>query len=177
MSDKTTRTRLLSNRGIGKKYHNMSLTDYPHERAAEVIKWIETDSKNSMILGNGLLFFGETQEGYDISVLAARALILIGTNKLHCVSFNLATEQEFINHLWEEKPPIVITNFLPDNNFVDPDRYKRLENVLNYYLDNCIPFFLHIPVDVNSQSIEYGNLISPVFLDRLLKNYKTFPVA
>jgi hypothetical protein len=27
--------RVLSNRGIGKKYHDMSLTDYPHDEAQE----------------------------------------------------------------------------------------------------------------------------------------------
>lgn len=155
----------------------MSLTNYPHVKASELIKWIEEDATEEFARGNGILFFGETQEGYDVAVLSARAFILSGMTKLHCVSFNLATDPEFIQTVWEEKFPLLITNFNPDGMYVDAEKYKRLENVLNYYLDNCIPFFLHIPVDVNNQSVSYGNLISPVFLDRLTKNYKTFSVS
>lgn len=177
MSDKHVKNRLLTNRGIGKKFHNMSLTDYPNDRAKEVLSWLEDDASKDLALGKGLIFFGETQDGYDIAVLTARAMILSGFSKLHCVSFTLALEYETIQTFWEEKCPVMITYFQPENTHVEAERYKRLENLLNYYLDNGIPVFLHIPVDHSKQIIEYGNMISPVFLDRLLKTNTLFSIG
>lgn len=154
----------------------MSLTSYDHPKAKELVEWVSNESKKELALGHGLMFFSETQEGYDLAVLTARAFILSDMTKLHCVSFFSALEYEAINMFWTEKPPLLITNFKPDHS-VDPERYRRLENLLNYYLDNNIPFFLHMPVDVNVNPVEYGNQISPVFLDRLNKNNKKFIIT
>lgn len=173
----TNKSRLLQNRGIGKRYHTMTLTDYPHAKAQDLIKWFEEDASKELALGKGVMFFGETQEGYDISMLFARACLLSGQEKLRCFSFHEALDHDAVNLLWQEKYPILITNFYPDHSYVDPERYKRLENLLNYYVDNGIPFYLHIPVDYDKQVAEYGNLISPVFMDRLIKNSKTFVIA
>lgn len=172
-----SKSRLLQNRGIGKRYLSMSLTDYPHAKAKDLIDWLEDEASQQIALGNGVIFFGETQEGYDISVLTSRAFILTGMEKLRCFSFHDTLDHETINMLWQEKYPVMITNFYPDHTYVDPERYKRLENLLNYYLDNSIPFFLHIPVEFSKQAAEYGNLMSPVFLDRILKNNKTFAIG
>lgn len=177
MTDKHVKNRLLTNRGIGKKYHNMSLTDYPHSSSKDVLTWLEESASKDLSLGKGLIFFGTTQEGYDLAVLTARALILSGYTKLKCVSFSFAMEHENLQSFWEDRCPLMITYFQPDNSYISPDQYKRLENLLNYHMDNSIPIFLHIPVDNHSQQIEYGNMISPVFLDRLLKANTTLSIG
>lgn len=174
MSETSSRT--LQYRGIGKKYHKMTLTDYPHDQAKDIISYIEDDLNKDLSLGNGIVFFGETQEGYDLALLFARAAILSGFKKLKCFSFHDTLDYEVLNAFWQDKTPVLITNFYPDNSYVDAERYKRLENLLTYYLDNGIPFFLHLPVDRHKTVVEYGNLISPVFMDRLMKNMKTFVI-
>lgn len=169
--------RILTHRNIGKRYHNLSLTSHEHEVAKDIREYIEDGTVSQQIaLGNGAVFFGETQDGYDLTLLFARALILSGFQKLHCYDFYDLLDYEELGVLWQEKHPVVIMNFNPDSASVAPDAYRRLENLLNYYLDNSIPFYLHIPVSKDKPTIEYGNLFSPVFLDRVLKNMTQFSV-
>jgi hypothetical protein len=173
---KHEKQRLLLNRGIGKKYHYMSLTEYPDPIAVEIMDWLSADATTHLKDGKGVTFFSKKQEGYDSAVLTARALILSGYNKLRQIDFNFCVEDEFLGEISQEKPPLLIVNFYPDASFVSPEKYKRLETILNHYLDNCIPLLLHIPADVEGPENEYGPLISPVFLDRIKKNSKTFSV-
>lgn len=154
----------------------MSLTDYPHATATEVKDWLANESEAHLKSGKGVMFFSTNNEGYDISVLTARALILSGYTKLKTIDFNFCMEDEVLAEISSEKPPLLILNFFPDSSFVNADLYKKLETILNYYLDNCIPILLHIPAEKTGPSEEYGPLISPVFLDRLKKNSKTFSI-
>lgn len=167
---------VLTNRGIGKKYHEMSLTNYPDPNASTVKAWLEDESEVHLKAGKGVIFFSTKEEGYDLALLSARALILSGHTRLKAIDFNFCMDAEIISELYTEKPPLLITNFYPDASFVATDLYKKFEAVLNYYLDNCIPILLHIPAELTGPSEEYGPLISPVFLDRLKKNSKTFSI-
>lgn len=173
---KHERQRLLNNRGIGKKYHNMSLTDYPDPTANEIKNWIESEATDHLAKGNGVVFFSTKLEGYDLSVLTARALILSGYTKLRVIDFNFCLEEEVLAEIGEDKPPLLIMNFFPDPDFVGPVQYKRLESYLNYYIDNSIPLLLHIPADKEAQRSQYGALMSPVFFDRVQKNSKIFSI-
>lgn len=164
--------RVLTNRGIGKKYHDMSLTDYPHDHAKDIKAWLETDAVQHLTDGNGVIFFSTKQEGYDLAVLTARGLILSGYTKLKTIDFNFCMEDEVLHEISNEKPPLLILNFWPDGVYVNAEKYKRLETILNYYIDNCIPILLHIPADQDGPETEYGSLMSPVFLDRLKTNKK-----
>jgi hypothetical protein len=165
---------VLQNRGIGTKYHKMSLTDYPDPSASTIKAWLENESEDHLKAGKGVIFFSVKQEGYDLAVLTARALILSGYTKLKAIDFNFCMEDEVLAEIGQEKPPLLILNFFPDSSFIQTDKYKRFETILNYYLDNCIPILLHIPAEQDGPSEEYGTLISQVFLDRLLKNSKIF---
>ena len=167
------RIKLLANRGVGKRYHNMSLTSYPNPQAKEVLKWIETDATNYLAAGRGANFFSEVQDGYDIAMMTSRALLLSGYEKLHCFQFQRAMEDDVISLIYEKHPPLTILNFHPDDVGISADGYRRLENCLTYYMDNCIPFFLHFPVMGDGRNLDYGNLMSPVFFDRVTKiNHK-----
>ena len=166
------KTKLL-HQGIGKKYHDKSLTSYDHPVAQEVVTWLENDSPRHFNEGSGILFTGNTAEGYDIAILTSRALIL-SEMKLYREDFIDLLDYETIQQLWDTKSPLTITNFSPDSRWVNPEAYKRLENLLNYYLDNGIIFNVHLPVD--EENPDYGDLMSPVFLDRLKKNNKKFQI-
>jgi hypothetical protein len=159
--------KILLSKGIGKLYHNKALADY---NADDVIEFVK--DKNHFAVGKGANFFGVTANSYDVAILAARAVILTDVvPKLHVLHFSYACDNELINQLWQETPPILITMFNPDSRFVSGEKYLRLENILSYYLDHAIPIFLHFPV-ANVEAT--GNLINPVFLDRAIKINKNF---
>jgi hypothetical protein len=170
------RTKLLTNRGIGKKYHGMSLTEYPNQAAQEVKTWFEEESSLHLAQGRGVNIFSEKQDGYDIAILLSRALLLNQYEKLQCVHFQNAMDDDTISLIYEKHPPLCILNFHPDDVGVQADSYRRLENCLNYYLDNCIPIFLHFPVVGDGKSRDYGNLMSAVFFDRVSKTNKHFTI-
>ena len=167
---------VLQNRGVGKKYHDMSLTDYPHTQAEVIKTWLEKEANKHLQEGKGVILFSVKHEGYDLAMLTARALILSGYTKLKTIDFNFCMEDEVLAEIGAEKPPLLITNFFPDASFVNPEKYKRLETIINYYIDNCIPVILHIPAEHNGPKQEYGPLISPVLLDRLEKDSKIFAI-
>lgn len=148
----------------------MSLTDYPNPTSDKIKTWLADDADNDLKLGKGVMFYSTKQDGYDLSVLTARALILSGHTKFKTIDFNFCMEDDVLNELYYEKPPLLVLNFYPDSAFVEMDKYKKFETILNYYLDNCIPILLHVPSDKS------GPLISPVFLDRITKNSKVFIV-
>jgi hypothetical protein len=175
----STNSRLLVNRGIGKKYHDMNLQQYPNPTAEKLRDWLSHEGPEALKLGKGINFFGETQDGYDLTLLLARALVLLGDHKLRCLPFYTALEYDTIQDLWEDKPPLIITNFFPDKNQCNPAEYKRLENLLNYYIDNRISLSLHFPIADADKLTKYieSHSLNPVFLDRLLKINTTYIVS
>lgn len=135
------KNRLLTLRGVGKKFHTMSLTQYQHSAAKEVLEWIETSANMDLKLGRALTLVGKSDDAYNIAMLTARALILSGFDKLKCSTLFDAVDDEFISIIYEKHPPLMITNFVAAD--VDFGEYKRLENCLTYYLDNLMPVFIH----------------------------------
>jgi hypothetical protein len=164
MSDKLIRSK-LSARGIGKYYHELNLTEYPDLSSNKVIKWLET-ADAELEKGRGIVFYGDDSVAYDLTILAARALVLKGS-RFACQDFYMLLEQERREYMWQEKPPLAITNFTPNSQYVDAETYKRLETLLNYYLDHKIPLFVHLPVPKGEP---VGDIVSSVFLHRLLKS-------
>lgn len=146
----------------------MSLTDYPHDVAAELREWLGEDDKR-VASGVGAIIRGETEAGYDLSLLCARALVKTTVPKLICLSLTSSLDYDMINELWEDKRPILLTNFMPSSQYYDAEMYKRIENLISHYLDNCIPVLVHIP-----SLTEQGDLLNPVLWDRLQKINKTF---
>lgn len=146
----------------------MSLTGHPHDVAKDIIAWLDEDPKR-VASGIGATFIGETQDSYDLSLLTGRVLIMTGVPKLHCVGFESCLSYDFITDFWESKHPLLITNFFADDKYYDPEMYKRLENLISHYLDNCIPVLLHVPSNES-----FGNMANPVLVDRLNKTNKVF---
>jgi hypothetical protein len=144
----------------------MSLTNYEHPKAKELKEYLETTGLGDFRLGKGIIVTGPTQEGYDIAILAARALIMQGFDKLHCWSFSYALEN--LDQLYLDKPPLLITNFHAATGIVDITQFKRLENILSHYLDNGTSVSIHSPYE------DLGDLVNPVLLDRLQKRNKKF---
>lgn len=158
--------KLLESRGIGKLFHDKALADY---EANEVIEWVQ--DKNHFAVGKGGNFFSTKADGYDIAILATRALVLTKViPNLSVLHFSHACNNDTINEMWEVKCPVLITMFNPDPKYISGEKYLRLENILSYYLDHGIPFLLHFP----HQLEDIGSLISPVFLDRIIKINKNF---
>jgi hypothetical protein len=169
----TVKTKLLRNRGIGTFFHNQSLTTNENPKAKDVLEWITEKANNHLSLGRSLSVYSTKGDGYTIAILAARALILSGYDKLECRSLTDAVEPEFISHIYDKHPPLMLLNF--DPNSVDEEAYRKLENCLVYYLDNMIPVFLHIPFDNADDFKNKNEYVSSVFFDRV--NYANYSVT
>lgn len=160
----------LEARGIGKRYHDKALAE-GSDKAKQMLNDLK-DNELHFQMGNGANFYATDSDGYDIVILSARALILGNTlPKLTVIPYNTALDAEVVQTLWDEPRAILLTNFYPDSPSTPAEKYSRLESLLDHYLDASIPIILHFP---NLE--KYGNLVSPVFLDRVRKINKSFRI-
>lgn len=168
MSDKR---QLLINRGVNARYHPLSLSEYPHKKASDLINWIE-NCNDDLNNGKGLNIIGNNEASYDLSMLLARAIILSNIyKKFRVIPFaSIVNDSDILDRLSDDGfPPIMITCFHPDTLSVDPREYSYLETIIMYkYFDTLTPVFFHINADfVEKDSVEIGDLASPLFTDRL----------
>lgn len=173
--DKTKiRTRLLSNRNIGRHYHYQSLTTYGDKIAAKVLDKVTNYSVEDYTLGKGFTFIGDGGIPYDLTMLTCRGLILRGF-EFYCFQLSdlINSDGELIQVLAEKSfPPLCITNFNPDSSRYDTKSYTILESVLQRrYLDEDIPLIVHFPVEhvENGNNVLYGDLVTNNFMDKLSK--------
>lgn len=163
--------RLLTSKGIGTKYVPMSLTNYGHPIAQNIVEWLDTEEAvNHFAVGKGMNFFSDNEAGYDVAMLAARALILSKLPKLQAISFVDMLDETIQSSFWEKKSPIFIHNFYPQENFIPTIEYRKLESLVNFYLDNSIAIIIHSP------TVTLGDCVNPVLLDRLSKINKNFSI-
>lgn len=159
------KAKLLSSHGVGKRYHNQSLTEYPNPNAAKLIEWI---TSHDAAKGEGICVIGSDAASYELTVLTARALILSGHEKLFCMPMYEAMEPAHLQMLWENKPPLILTNFYVTNS----EQYRTLENLLNYYLDHVIPLSVHFTMQEPEKMSE--NKVNPVLINRLMRTNTLF---
>lgn len=157
-------TKLLSARGIGKRYHKMSLADFSHEKAKEVVAWID---KGEYKNGQGILIQGMASVQYDLAILAARGLILSDLPKLEVRHFQDLCDVNEFNY--ETKVPLLITNFEAYEHACHSLEYKKLEAYLNSLLDDDIPILIHAPL-----SLEHNYYMSVTFINRITEKNITF---
>jgi hypothetical protein len=167
----THTTSLLSSRGIGKRYHGSSLTEYPHNTAKVLLEWFDELGEAHYKAGKGLLIYGANAEAYDISVLQARMLILVNKSKMLCMDFYHLLESDILDQMWVDKPPLTITNYAPTSHTLNSEGYSRFELLAHRYIDNNIPITFHLPF-AKDDELSY---FRPVLFDRLNKtNYKFY---
>jgi hypothetical protein len=174
------RTRLLSNRGIGKSYHHVSLSDYGTKNSEALLNSLLSYSGEEIAGGIGYSLFGDGIEAYELSMLLARGLILREL-PLYCFDFTdlVTLESGLIENLAELKtPPIFITNYKADSHDCDIKSYRILESFLSKkYIDQGIPLYIHFPYEWSgTEYTKYGDIISKNFFERVVIRSKHFEV-
>lgn len=173
--DKTsTRTRLLSNRGIGKAYHFRSLSDYEGEHARQVLDIVNSYEAEHVIAGQGFNIFGESVEAYDMAMLLSRALILKNMHLFVVDYCNLVDPDNEVFSVLAEKgfPPLTIMDFRAESTYTEVKVYNRLETILKkHYLNEHKPVIIHFPYQHNpsGKAVTVGDLMSQNLFDRLLR--------
>lgn len=162
------RRRLLIKSGIGERYIDMSLTDYSNPTAVEVKEHIESNPDSCMV------FYGTNSESYDLAQLACRGLILSEKVKnITVVDFFTLLSPDETQLMSDKTPPLLILNYSPNSLYVNGPQYKILETVLQKYIDGNKKLYVHFPCNERAQ---IGDLVNPVFVDRLEKNSKVFRI-
>jgi hypothetical protein len=75
----------------------------PMTKLKNIKAWLEKDANSHLKSGHGVLFFSTKQEGYDLAILTARALILSGYTKLKTIDFNFCLEDQVLTEISEEE--------------------------------------------------------------------------
>ncbi len=171
------KTRLLSNRGIGRKYHYMSLNRY--ENSEEFVELVKEYSKEDRVRGNGISIVGDSATAYDIAVLVARALLLLESlPDLRVVQFSELVDLNtgVLAELSQTGfPTLLILDYHPDSAHTSPSDYRRVESILKrHYVNESKPLLLHFPVPHidNKNAFNYGDLASKNFIEHITnKNY------
>lgn len=166
--------KMLESRNIGKAYHGRSLSSYTPSKISSFNnkeKLLEVCNDNAVEYldsGRGITFIGDNEDCYDLAILSIRALTIIAPQyRIRVIYFREMFEEDF--EVGDDTDSFLILNFYPDSTIVSPVEYKSIEYKLQKMIDNNIPLFLHIPVEHSKDSHLHGDLINPVFYQKITK--------